>query len=40
MQLVYTNMTFFKGKSLIELSKEYFKVIDFEDTVVADDGVS
>ena len=29
-------MTFLQGKSLIELSKEYFKVVDFEDTAVAD----
>ena len=36
MQLVYTNMTFLQGKSLIELSMEYFKVIDFEDAAVAD----
>ena len=36
MQLVYTNMTFLQGKSLIELSKKYFKVIDFEDAAVAD----
>ena len=36
LQLVYINMTFLRGKSLVELSKEYIKVIDFEDAAVAD----
>ena len=29
-------MTFLQGKSLIKVSKKYFKVIDFENAAVAD----
>ena len=36
MKLVYINMTFLQGKSLIKVSKKYFKVTDFEDAAVAD----
>ena len=34
MQLFYINMTFLQGKSLIELSKEYIAIIDFEDIAI------